>query len=215
MVKHIKENHGYDLTEERKDLEDFVLSQKIMPSMRAMMTAGVALERDHTAGYNCSYLPVDDPKAFDEAMHILMCGSGVGFSVERQYVNQLSEIPDNMFQSDTVIKVKDSKEGWAKGFRQLIALLYTGEIPEWDLSKLRPAGAKLKTFGGRSSGPEPLDDLFKFVVKVFRNAKGRKLTSLEAHDIMCKIGETVVVGGVRTFGHDLLVESLRRQNAQR
>lgn len=197
MAKHIKDNHGYDLSAERKELEQTVLSQGIMPSMRAMMTAGDALDRDHTAGYNCSYVTVDDPKAFDEAMHILMCGTGVGFSVERQYVNQLPEIPDHIYDSELTIVVRDSKEGWAKGLRQLIALLYTGEQPKWDLSKLRPAGAKLKTFGGRSSGPGPLDDLFHFVVKIFRNAKGRKLTSLEAHDIMCKIGETVVVGGVR------------------
>lgn len=197
MVNHIKDNHGYDLSAERKELEQTVLSQGIMPSMRAMMTAGDALDRDHTAGYNCSYVTVDDPKAFDEAMHILMCGTGVGFSVERQYVNQLPEIPDHIYDSELTIVVRDSKEGWAKGLRQLIALLYTGEQPKWDLSKLRPAGAKLKTFGGRSSGPGPLDDLFHFVVKIFRNAKGRKLTSLEAHDIMCKIGETVVVGGVR------------------
>jgi ribonucleoside-diphosphate reductase alpha chain len=170
---------------------------EIMPSMRAMMTAGKALDRDNTAGYNCSYLPIDDPKAFDEAMFILMCGTGVGFSVERQYINKLPEIPEKIYDSDTVIVVKDSKEGWAKAFRMLLALLYSGELPKWDLSKLRAAGVPLKTFGGRSSGPGPLDDLFKFVVKIFKNAQGRKLTSLECHDIMCKIGEIVVVGGVR------------------
>lgn len=197
MENHLKENHNYDLGEIRGTLERYVVEQKIMPSMRAMMTAGPALERDSTAGYNCSYVAIDDPKAFDEAMHILLCGTGVGFSVERQYINQLPEIPDKIFNSDMTIIVKDSKEGWAKGLRQLIALLYTGERPNWDLSKLRPAGSPLKTFGGRSSGPEPLDDLFHFVVKIFYGAKGRKLNSLECHDIMCKIGETVVVGGVR------------------
>jgi len=197
MEKHLKEKFNYDLGPLRQELENHVLDMKLMPSMRCMMTAGPALERDNTAGYNCSYLPVDDEKAFDEAMHILLCGSGVGFSVERPYVNQLPEIPDKLFESDTTIIVKDSKEGWAKGFRQLIALLYTGEIPKWDLSRIRPAGARLKTFGGRASGPGPLDDLFKFTTRTFRNASGRKLTSLECHDIMCKVGETVVVGGVR------------------
>ena len=179
------------------ELKTAILNLEVMPSMRCMMTAGKALERDNTAGYNCSYLPVDDPKAFDEAMHILMCGTGVGFSVERQYINQLPEVPEKMFDSETTIVVRDSKEGWAKAFRMLIALLYSGEIPKWDLSKLRPAGAPLKTFGGRSSGPEPLDQLFKFTVNIFVQAAGRRLTSLECHDIMCKIGETIVVGGVR------------------
>jgi ribonucleoside-diphosphate reductase alpha chain len=168
-----------------------------MPSMRALMTAGKALDRDNVAGYNCSYLPIDDPKAFDEAMCILMNGTGVGFSVERQYVNKLPEIPEQLFDCDTMITVRDSKEGWSKALRMLISLLYAGEIPKWDLSNLRPAGAPLKTFGGRSSGPEPLSDLFKFVIKIFKGAKGRKLTSLECHDLMCKIGEVVVVGGVR------------------
>jgi ribonucleoside-triphosphate reductase (thioredoxin) len=196
MADHLKEKHSYDLVE-RDYLQKFVIDQKNMPSMRAVMTAGLALSRDNTAGYNCSYVAVDDPKAFDEAMHILMCGTGVGFSVERQYVNQLPEIPEKIYPSDTTIVIKDSKEGWAKGLRQLIALLYTGEIPKWDLAKVRPAGSRLKTFGGRSSGPEPLNDLFKFVVMTFKNASGRKLTSLECHDIMCKVGETVVVGGVR------------------
>jgi ribonucleoside-triphosphate reductase len=181
----------------RQHLIDAIYELKVMPSMRALMTAGKALDRDHTAGYNCSYLPVDDVKAFDEAMHILMCGTGVGFSVERQYVNQLPDVPDRMYDSDTVISVKDSKEGWSKALRMLLALLYSGEIPKWDVSKLRPSGAPLKTFGGRSSGPAPLVDLFQFIVNLFRNAVGRKLTSIECHDIMCKIGEVVVVGGVR------------------
>jgi len=180
-----------------KSLRDAILNLEVMPSMRALMTAGPALDRDNTAGYNCSYLPVDDPKSFDEAMFILLCGTGVGFSVERQYVKKLPDVPDNLFQSDTTVIVKDSKEGWAKSLRQVIALLYSGEIPQWDVSKVRPAGAKLKTFGGRASGPAPLVDLFNFVIRVFANAKGRKLSSIECHDIMCKIGEVVVVGGVR------------------
>jgi len=178
-------------------IETAILDLEVMPSMRALMTAGPALTRDNTAGYNCSYLPVDDPKAFDEAMFILLCGTGVGFSVERQYINKLPEVPELMFESDTTIIVKDSKEGWAKALRQLIALLYSGEIPKWDVSKVRPAGAKLKTFGGRASGPAPLIDLFNFVVKVFKGAKGRKLSSIECHDVMCFIGQIVVVGGVR------------------
>ena len=180
-----------------KSIRDAILNLEVMPSMRALMTAGPALDRDNTAGYNCSYLPVDDPKSFDEAMFILLCGTGVGFSVERQYVKKLPDVPDNLFQSDTTVIVKDSKEGWAKSLRQVVALLYSGEIPKWDVSKVRPAGAKLKTFGGRASGPAPLVDLFNFVIRVFANAKGRKLSSIECHDIMCKIGEVVVVGGVR------------------
>ena len=180
-----------------KSIEEAILNLEVMPSMRALMTAGPALSRDNTAGYNCSYLPVDDPKSFDEAMFILLCGTGVGFSVERQYVKKLPDVPDSLFQSDTTVIVKDSKEGWAKALRQVIALLYSGEIPKWDVSKVRPAGAKLKTFGGRASGPAPLVDLFSFVIRVFANAKGRKLSSIECHDLMCKIGEVVVVGGVR------------------
>jgi ribonucleoside-diphosphate reductase alpha chain len=179
-----------------KDIKDAILNCEITPSMRAMMTAGPALERDNTAGYNCSYLPVDDPKSFDEAMFILLCGTGVGFSVERQFISKLPEIPQ-LFDSETVVVVKDSKEGWAKALRQVIALLYSGEIPKWDVSKIRPAGARLKTFGGRASGPAPLVDLFNFVVRVFKDAQHRKLSSIECHDIMCKIGEVVVVGGVR------------------
>lgn len=179
-----------------KELEDAILNQHIMPSMRAMMTAGPAMDRDNTCAYNCSYLTVDDPKAFDEAMFILLCGTGVGFSVERQYVNKLPDVPQ-LFDSETIVVVKDSKEGWAKALRQVIALLYSGEIPKWDVSRVRPAGAKLKTFGGRASGPAPLVDLFNFIVAKFKGAQNRKLTSIECHDIMCKIGEVVVVGGVR------------------
>ena len=178
------------------DIEQAILGLEVMPSMRAMMTAGPAANRDNTCMYNCSYLPVDDPKSFDEAMFVLLCGTGVGFSVERQFISKLPEIPE-LFDSETTVVVGDSKEAWAKGLRQLIALLYSGEIPKWDVSKVRPAGAKLKTFGGRASGPAPLVDLFNFVINTFKSAQGRKLSSIECHDIMCKIGEVVVVGGVR------------------
>jgi ribonucleoside-triphosphate reductase (thioredoxin) len=179
-----------------EELQEAIKSLEVMPSMRALMTAGPALARDNTAGFNCSYLPVDDMKSFDEAMFILLCGTGVGFSVERQYIQKLPEIPQ-LFKSDTTIVVKDSKEGWAKALRQLIALLYSGEIPKWNTSLVRPAGAKLKVFGGRASGSGPLEELFRFTCNVFEKAQGRRLNSLEAHDIMCKIGEVVVVGGVR------------------
>ena len=182
--------------ETRFEIEQAILGLEIMPSMRAMMTAGPALERDNTAGYNCSYLPVDDPKSFDEAMYILLCGTGVGFSVERQYISKLPEVPV-LYDSDTTVVVKDSKEGWAKAFRQVLALLWAGEIPKWDVSKVRPAGARLKTFGGRASGPAPLVELFNFAVSTFKNAQGRKLSSIECHDLMCFIGQIVVVGGVR------------------
>ena len=180
----------------KKEIEQAILGLEVMPSMRSLMTAGKAAERDNTCMYNCSYLAVDDVKAFDEAMFILLCGTGVGFSVERQSVQKLPEVP-TLFVSETNIVVKDSKEGWAKALRQMIALLYSGEIPTWDVSKVRPAGAPLKTFGGRASGPAPLVDLFTFVIKTFKDAQGRRLSSLECHDIMCKIGEVVVVGGVR------------------
>jgi len=178
------------------DIEEAILNLEVMPSMRALMTAGPAFNRDNTAGYNCSYLAVDDLKSFDEAMFILLCGTGVGFSVERHSISKLPEVPE-LFESETNIVVKDSKEGWAKALRQVIALLYSGEVPTWDVSKVRPAGAPLKTFGGRASGPAPLVDLFEFTIATFKKAVGRKLTSVECHDIMCKIGEVVVVGGVR------------------
>ena len=178
------------------EIEQAILGQEIMPSMRAMMTAGPALDRDNTAGYNCSYLPVDDPKSFDEAMYILLCGTGVGFSVERQFISKLPEVPE-LFESESIVVVKDSKEGWAKGFRQVLALLWAGEIPKWDVSRVRPAGARLKTFGGRASGPAPLVELFNFAVSTFKAAQGRKLSSMECHDLMCFIGQIVVVGGVR------------------
>ena len=198
MTKQLKTNHNYTLTQELRDeLQTAVTNLEVVPSMRSIMTAGDALERQNIAGYNCSYLPIDDPKAFDEAMYILLCGTGVGFSVEQKYVSKLPEIPTELFNSGTIINVKDSKEGWAKALRQVIALLYAGEVPKWDVSSVRPAGTRLKTFGGRASGPEPLVDLFKYVVAKFRGAVGRKLTSLEAHDILCKVGEVVVVGGVR------------------
>jgi len=179
------------------DIEEALLNCEVTPSMRALMTAGPALVRDNTAAYNCAYMAVDDPKAFDEAMFILLCGTGVGFSVERQYISKLPDVPELMFKSEDTIIVADSKEGWAKALRKVIAFLYAGEIPNWDVSKVRPAGAKLKTFGGRASGPAPLVELFNFAVNMFVNAKGRKLSSMECHDLMCKIGEVVVVGGVR------------------
>lgn len=198
MAEHLLEKHNYKIPNELYGkLQKYIYELKVMPSMRSMMSAGRALQRDNTAGYNCAYLPVDDPKSFDEAMYILLCGTGVGFSVERQYIQKLPEVPDKLFESATTIVVADSKEGWAKALRQLIALLYSGEIPRWDVSKVRPAGARLKTFGGRASGPGPLEDLFRFTIAKFRGALGRRLNSLECHDIMCKIGEVVVVGGVR------------------
>ena len=174
-----------------------ILDLDVMPSMRCLMTAGKALERDACAGYNCSYLPIDSPRAFDEVMYILMCGTGVGFSVERQYINQLPEVAEEFHDTDTVIVVRDSKIGWATAVREIISLLYSGRVPKWDLSRIRVAGSRLKTFGGRASGSEPLDKLFKHMVSVFTHAKGRKLNSIECHDLVCYIGEAVVVGGVR------------------
>jgi ribonucleoside-diphosphate reductase alpha chain len=198
MEKHLAEKQNYVLPEElRKELQDAVTSLDVVPSMRAVMTAGPALERQNVAAFNCSYLPIDDPKAFDEAMYILLCGTGVGFSVEQKYVSKLPEVPEQLYPSATTVVVSDSKEGWAKSLRQLIALLYAGEIPRYDVSKVRPAGARLKTFGGRASGPGPLEDLFKYVITKFKGASGRHLSSIECHDILCKIGEVVVVGGVR------------------
>jgi ribonucleoside-diphosphate reductase alpha chain len=181
----------------KDEITSGILGLEIMPSMRSMMTAGPAADRDNTCMYNCSYLVIDDPKAFDEAMFILLCGTGVGFSCERQYIKHLPEVPDNLFDSETTIVVRDSKEGWAKAYRLLVSMLYAGEIPKWDTSKVRPAGARLKTFGGRASGPAPLVDLFNFTVDTFKQATGRKLSSYECHSLMCKIGEIVVVGGVR------------------
>ena len=174
-----------------------ILNMEVMPSMRGLMTAGKALERDNVALFNCSYIPCDHPRAFDEAMYILMCGTGVGFTVERQDISKLPVVSDEMHDTDTTIVVEDSKLGWSKAFKELVSMLYAGQVPKWDVDKVRPAGARLKIFGGRASGPEPLISLFKFCVKTFKGAVGRRLTSIECHDIMCKIGETVVVGGVR------------------
>jgi ribonucleoside-triphosphate reductase (thioredoxin) len=181
----------------KKEIFEAIHNLDLMPSMRAMMTAGKSADRDNTCVYNCSYLPVDDVKSFDEAMFILLCGTGVGFSVESKYISQLPDVPDQLYASEHTIKVHDSKEGWAKALRLLLANLWAGEIPKWDVSDVRPAGTRLKTFGGRASGPEPLVDLFNFAVNMFKHATGRKLHSLECHDLMCKIGEVVVVGGVR------------------
>jgi len=198
MTNHLKESCKYVLSDElRGELEQAVLNQDIMPSMRALMTSGPALDRCHVGAYNCSYVPVDSPRAFDETMYILMCGTGVGFSVERHCVEKLPMVNEDMHETDTVIKVGDSRPGWAKSLRELVSLLYAGQIPKWDTSEVRPAGERLKTFGGRASGPAPLEDLFRFVIDKFKAAKGRRLFPIECHDIMCKIGEVVVVGGVR------------------
>ena len=198
MTYQVKGKHQYDLpAKDIEDIRDAILGQEIMPSMRAMMTAGPALARDNICGYNCSYIPVDSPRSFDECMYILMCGTGVGFSVERENVDKLPVVSDAMHDTNTVIKVGDSKPGWAKALRELIALLYAGHIPKWDLSAIRPSGARLKTMGGRASGPGPLEDLFNFAVQLFVKAQGRRLFPIECHDLMCKVGEVVVVGGVR------------------
>lgn len=199
LVDYYKKRVGNKLTAEDpwKELYDAIYNLEVMPSMRALMAAGEALDRCDVAAYNCAYLVVDSPRAFDEAMYILMCGTGVGFSVEEQYVDKLPRIAEQFNNSDTTIRVADSKEGWARALRELISLLIAGQIPRWDVSAVRPAGARLKTFGGRASGPEPLVELFEFAVRVFSAATGRRLTSLEAHDLMCKIAEVVVVGGVR------------------
>ena len=196
--EHLKEMCGFDLDKKTKEeLEIAILEQKVMPSMRCLMTAGEALKRENIAGYNCSYVAVDRVQAFDEILYVLMNGTGVGFSVERQFTSKLPEVAEEFHMSDIVIQVADSKLGWAKALKELIGLLYIGQIPRWDLSKVRPAGAPLKTFGGRASGPEPLENLFNFCTTIFQNANGRKLSSIECHDIVCKIAEIVVVGGVR------------------
>jgi ribonucleoside-triphosphate reductase len=196
--EHLNDLHDYKLTDKlRNELEDAVLSQRVMPSMRCLMTAGEALKRENIAGYNCSYVAVDRPQAFDEILYVLMNGTGVGFSVERQYVVKLPDVAEEFFDSDTTITVADSKLGWAKALKELVAMLYIGQIPRWNLAKIRPAGSALKTFGGRASGPEPLESLFNFAVNIFKNAPGRKLSSIECHDLVCKIAEVVVVGGVR------------------
>ena len=198
FTEHLKTQHKFNLTKElRNELEDAILSLQVMPSMRCLMTAGEALKRENIAGYNCSYIAVDRPQTFDEILYVLMNGVGVGFSVERQYISQLPTIAEEFHKSDTTIIVADSKLGWAKAFKELVGMLYVGQVPCWDLSRIRPAGATLKTFGGRASGPEPLESLFNFTVSAFKSAAGRKLTSIECHDIVCKVAEIVVVGGVR------------------
>ena len=198
MAGHLSANFNYKLPNTlRGELEEAVLNQSIMPSMRALMTSGPAMDRCHVGGYNCSYVPVDSPRAFDETMYILMCGTGVGFSVERHIIEKLPIVNEDFHTTDTVIKVGDSRPGWAKSLKELIAMLYTGQIPKFDVSEVRPAGARLKTFGGRASGPQPLVELFEFVIQKFKGAAGRRLYPIECHDIMCKIGEVVVVGGVR------------------
>jgi len=198
MSNHVKTKHAVELSKTDVDeIQEAILNLDVMPSMRAMMTAGAALARDNICGYNCSYIPVDNPRSFDECMYILMCGTGVGFSVERENVDKLPIISDTFNESNTVLKVADSKPGWAKAFRELIALLYAGQIPTWDVSAIRPAGSRLNVMGGRASGPQPLVDLFTFCVEIFQKAKGRRLYPIECHDIMCKVGEVVVVGGVR------------------
>ena len=188
---------GQISVKEEKKLYDAIHNLEVMPSMRCMMTAGVALDKDNVAGFNCSYLHIDSPRSFDELMYVLMCGTGVGFSVERNFINKLPEIAESFHKTDSLIVVSDSKIGWASAFRELIAMLYAGKIPQWDVSRVRGSGERLKTFGGRASGPEPLVDLFNFCIEVFQKAKGRKLTSIECHDIVCKIADIVVVGGVR------------------
>ena len=198
FVPHLDENHGAAITsEELFSLRDGIQNLDVMPSMRCLMTAGPALSRDHIAGYNCAYRPVNDIRAFDEILFILMCSTGVGFSVERQYVNQLPAVPERLDESGITIAVRDSKRGWAEGYRELLGLLYAGRIPNWDMSAIRPKGARLMTMGGTASGPDPLIELFTFTVRMFQGAVGRKLTSLECHDLVCMIGECVVVGGVR------------------
>jgi ribonucleoside-triphosphate reductase (thioredoxin) len=196
---HIDTNYEGGVTDkEWNEIEESILSLEVMPSMRALMTAGKALDREHVSGYNCSYIPIDSPRAFDEVLYILMNGTGVGFSVERQYADKLPTVPDVEFEYiDSVVSVTDSKDGWARAYRDLIAYLYTGRVPKINVSKVRPAGARLKTFGGRASGPQPLVDLFDFTITKFKEARGRKLSSMECHDIVCKTGEVVVVGGVR------------------
>lgn len=196
--EHLSETTKYTLDEDvRNKLEEAVLHNRIMPSMRALMTAGKALKQNNIAGYNCSYVAVDHPKVFDEALFVLMHGTGLGFSVERQFVNKLPLIPDELEPTGTTIVVQDSKEGWQKAYRKLIGALYAGDIPNWDMTKVRKKGERLNTFGGRASGPEPLNDLFRFTVDIFQESKGVKLNSYQAHRLMCKIAEIVVVGGVR------------------
>ena len=196
--EHLGDKHNFNLDNGLEaDLREAITNLDVMPSMRCLMTAGEALKKENIAGYNCSYVKVDSPRSFDEILYVLMNGTGVGFSVEEEYVNQLPELPEEFYETDTTIIVADSKLGWAKAYKELLSLLWQGQIPKWDLSNVRPAGSPLKTFGGRASGPEPLEDLFVFTISTFQNASGRKFKSVESHDIVCKIAEIVVVGGVR------------------
>ena len=198
FIPYLAENHDFKVSPlVRKNLSTAIHDLEVMPSMRAMMTAGPALKRDHVAGYNCAYRPIEDIRSFDEILFILMCGTGIGFSTERQHVNKLPPVPETLTNSNTLIVVRDSKRGWAEAYRELIGMLFAGRIPKWNVDGLRPAGARLKTFGGRASGPGPLVDLFEFTVRVFQNAQGRKLNSIECYDLVCKIGDCVVSGGVR------------------
>jgi len=197
FTNHIADECKYKVGKESKEIQDAIISLDVMPSMRALMTAGEALQRDHTAGYNCAFVHINRVRAFDEILYVLMCGTGIGFSVERNLLNKLPTIAEEFEASDTTIVVQDSKLGWAKAYKELTSLLIGGQVPQWDLSKIRPAGTRLKTFGGRASGPQPLEDLFNFTVETYKKASGRKLTSIECHDIVCKIAEVVVVGGVR------------------
>ncbi|MFN9951656.1 MAG: hypothetical protein ACK55I_01040, partial [bacterium] len=183
---------------ERPDVKEAILNLEVLPSMRSLMTAGPALDHDNTCLYNCSYLPIDSLESFAELFVVLMNGTGVGYSVERQYTDKLPTVANKIEKHFNVTYVvEDSKEGWGNAVKFLMDHLYAGRHIKWDLSKIRPAGARLKTFGGRASGPAPLDNLFKFLVKVFYNAQGRKLTALECHDICCAIANAVIVGGVR------------------
>jgi ribonucleoside-diphosphate reductase alpha chain len=195
---YLKENYNYTLKSKlREELETAVLNLRVMPSMRCLMTAGEALKRENIAGYNCSYIAVSRVQSFDEILYVLMNGTGVGFSVERQYITQLPMVAEEFHPSDIVINVPDSKLGWAKAYKEFLGLLWIGQIPKWDLSKIRPAGSPLKTFGGRASGSEPLNSLMNFTINTLTGAAGRRLSSIECHDIVCKIAEVVVVGGVR------------------
>lgn len=213
MFNHVMTNYGIIDPATCKEIYDAILDLEVMPSMRCLMTAGPALERTHVAGYNCAYVAIDHPRAFDETLYILMCGTGVGYSVERKYIDKLPSVPGHLDKTDTLIVVDDSKEGWAKSFRELISLLYAGQVPSWDTSRIRRAGQRLKTFGGRASGPEPLEDLFRFTINVFTKAVGRTLSPIECHDLLCKVADVVVVGGVRRSAmislSDLNDESLR------
>jgi len=198
ISQYLVENHNYTIPSKLMgELNDAIINHEVMPSMRALMTAGKAAERNHISMYNCAYLPMDDMKSFDETIAISMSGTGVGYSVESKNVKQINELPDEFFDSETTVIFNDSRTGWAKGYREFLSLLLIGQVPKYDVSKLRPAGARLKTMGGRSSGPEPLVDLLEFTKHLFRSAAGRRLTTLEVHDLACKIGDIVVVGGVR------------------